>query len=76
MPTSQHCEETYPLLLLFLDDETARGRRVQIDKGRYQGITTGASTVITQWPSKFFKDYIFTQICQIDLQIICHHAGL
>lgn len=52
MPTQQHCEETYPLLLLFLDDETARGRRIQIEKGRYHGITTGASAVITQWPSK------------------------
>lgn len=53
MPTvQQHSEETYPLLLLFLDDESARGRRVQIDKNRYHRIATGASTVITEWPSE------------------------
>lgn len=53
MSTTQ--EETYPLLLLFLDDETTRGRRVQIEKGRHHGITSGASSVITEWPSKQTK---------------------
>lgn len=49
----RHPEETYPLLLLFIDEETARGgRAVHLEKGRCHGIATGASAVITQWPSE------------------------
>lgn len=56
MPSLGRSEERFPLLMLFLDDGTKsnkKQRKIFIDKNRYKNITSGASAVITEWPSKF-----------------------
>lgn len=70
MPVQQLSEERYPLLLLFVEDGkggSKRNSRIAIDKERSAGITSGATAVITQWPSKFtsFKWVIFPLIRMI-----------
>lgn len=50
-------EERFPLLMLFFDDTNKTSRKsktIFIDKSRYRNIASGASSVMTDWPSKLF----------------------
>lgn len=53
---AQHeSEEKYPLLSLFLDDGKSgskKSKAIFIERGRSKGILSGATNVLTEWPSK------------------------
>lgn len=51
---SERSEEKYPLLLLFTDDGGKnRHQRFAFERNRANGITSGATTIMTQWPGTF-----------------------
>lgn len=51
MPNSSRSEERFPLLLFFLENgQKSKNKPTLIDKARYEGLTAGATAVITQWP--------------------------
>jgi hypothetical protein len=46
-------EEQFPLLLVLVGDENvAQTNKRLFGRGRFDGITSGASAIITEWPSK------------------------
>ncbi|GJQ71882.1 hypothetical protein Trydic_g2995 [Trypoxylus dichotomus] len=53
MADSMQSEERHPLLFLFLDDankNARKNRNVFFERGRSQGVMSGATAVLTQWP--------------------------
>ncbi|KAK4874196.1 hypothetical protein RN001_013556 [Aquatica leii] len=73
MSRSNPSEERFPLLLLFLEDgqrASKQNKRILIDKGRYQGIASGASTVITQWPGHIASCWITATLIVVSIIIV------
>lgn len=48
-----HTDEQFPLLLVLVgDQDVAQTNKRLFSRGRFDGITSGASAIITEWPSK------------------------
>lgn len=55
----EETEEKFPLLSLFLDDGKSGSKKnnaIFIEKNRSKGILSGASAVLTEWPSECFEN--------------------
>lgn len=65
-------EEKSPLLLYLVDGDenvSQNNKRVNFDKGRLYGISSGATAVFTEFPSKYCSIYITSSWLLLDLGI-------
>ncbi|KAB0793302.1 hypothetical protein PPYR_12922 [Photinus pyralis] len=63
-------EEKFPLLLLFLEDgqrSAKQHKRILFDKGRYQGIASGANNIMTHWSGHVASGWITAMLIGIGL---------
>ncbi|KAK5641429.1 hypothetical protein RI129_009976 [Pyrocoelia pectoralis] len=73
--SSKSCtpEEKFPLLLLFLEDgqrSSKQHKKIMIDKGRYLGIASGASNVITQWPGQVASCWVTAMLIGLSIILV------
>ncbi|XP_044272796.1 uncharacterized protein LOC123016452 [Tribolium madens] len=62
-------DEQFPLLLVLMGNEDVAQNNKRLFRGRLDGITSGASAIITEWPNYLSSCWLTALICGITLFI-------